>query len=212
MDQINDIKKDALKYFTGANGCHMWDHTERVIQTCLHIGKKENANLFVLEISAILHDIKRPEEMANKGIICHATEGAKEAMKILNKYDIKKEDLEAIYHCIESHRKRNSIEPSTLEAKILFDSDKLDGIGALGIGRMFMFASEVGAKLHDKDVDVEKTKEYSEDDTAYREFLSKMQFVKDKMLTSEGKRMAMQRHEFMVSFFERINKEVVGEL
>ncbi len=212
MDQIDDIRKEALKYFAGANGCHMWDHTERVIQNCLHIGKKEDANLFVLEISAILHDIKKPEEMNNKGSICHAMEGAKEAMKLLDKYNLKKEDLESICHCIESHRKRNSIEPSTLEAKILFDSDKLDGIGALGIGRMFMFASEVGAKLHDRDVDVSKTKEYSEDDTAYGEFLSKMQFVKDKMLTSEGKRMAIQRHKFMVAFFERINKEVVGEL
>jgi len=212
MDQMDEIKKDAQKYFIGANGCHMWDHTERVIQTCLHIGKKENANLYVLEISAILHDIKKMEEMESKGSICHATKGAKEAMNFLKKYDLEQKDLDAIYHCIEAHRKRNSIEPNTIEAKILFDADKLDGIGAIGIGRMFLFASKVGAKLHDKDVDVAKTKEYSEDDTAYREFLAKMQFVKDKMLTIEGKRMAKERHDFMVSFFNRMNKEVVGEL
>ena len=212
MDQISEIKNDAQKYFTSANGCHAWDHTERVIATALHIGKIEGANLKILEISAILHDIKKIEEMEKKGTICHATEGAKEAMKILAKYDLKKEELDGIYHCIESHRKRNSIDPTTLEAKILFDADKLDGIGALGIGRMFMFASEVGAKLHDKNVDVDNTKPYSEDDTAYREFLAKMQFVKDKMLTQEGKKMAQERHDFMVKFFDRINKEVDGEL
>ena len=59
-------------------------------------------------------------------------------------------------------------------------------------------------------MDIEKTKPYTNEDTAYREFNVKLKKVKDRMLTQEGKRIAEQRHRFMVEFFERLNKEVDG--
>ena len=88
----------------------------------------------------------------------------------------------------------------------------MDSIGAIGIGRAFVFAGEIGAKVHDKNVDIENTKSYSEEDTAYREYLIKLQFIKDNLLTIEGRRIAEGRHKFMVEFFERINREVDGEI
>jgi uncharacterized protein len=212
MNLIEKIRKEAQDYFIGANGCHAWDHTERVISNCLHIGKKENADLEILEIATILHDIKKPEEMQLKGAICHAVEAAKESRKILEKFSFPEEKIDKICHCIESHRNKNEIVPNSLEAKILFDADKLDSLGAIGVGRLFMFASVIGARLHNKDVDLENTTEYSSEDTAYREFLAANIKLKDKMLTNEGKRMAQERHDFMISFFDRINKEVDGEL
>ena len=115
-------------------------------------------------------------------------------------------------HCIECHRFRKNKPPISIEAKILFDADKLDSIGAIGIGRAFSFAGGVGARLHIKDIDITKTKEYSVDDCAYREFLVKLIKLKDRMLTKEGKRIAKERHNFMVEFFDRLNKEVDGEL
>ena len=75
-----------------------------------------------------------------------------------------------------------------------------------------MFAGRTGAKLHNKDVDINKTKPYTKEDTAYREFLVKLRFLKDRMLTKEGKRLAKERHKFMMDFFNRLNKEVNGEL
>ncbi|MFA6064221.1 MAG: HD domain-containing protein [archaeon] len=209
---IENIKNEAKTYFSDANGCHAWDHTERVLALCMHIGKKEHANLEVLELSAILHDICKPEEIKLKGTICHATKGAEIAGQILKKYGFPQEKINAVVHCIESHRTRTDKKPSTLEAKILYDSDKIDGIGAIGIGRDFMCASEIGAKLHNKNIDIEKTKPYTEEDTAYREYLVKHRFVKDKVFTTEGKRIANERHKFMEEFFERMNKEVDGEL
>ena len=88
----------------------------------------------------------------------------------------------------------------------------MDAIGAIGIGRAFLFAGEMGAKFHEKDVDIEKTKEYSKEDTAYREFIVKLRKIKDRMFTKEGKRIAKERHKFMVNFFDRLNKEVDGKL
>ncbi len=212
MNIISEIKKIAKDLNSKNRGCHAFDHTERVYELCKHIGEKERADVEVLLIAAYLHDIGRIDQDSSNGGVCHAEAGAKRAKKILENYNLPKEKLENIIHCIETHRFRGDNKPKTLEAKVLYDADKLDSLGAVGIGRLFFFASEVGAYLHNKDIEVEKTKPYTKDDTAYREFLVKMKFVKDKIITNEGKKIAEGRHNFMVDFFDRINKEVSGDL
>lgn len=82
----------------------------------------------------------------------------------------------------------------------------------MGVGRAFLFAGEIGAKLHDPNANTSPAAEYSQDDTAYREFTVKLKHVKDKIMTNEGKRIATERHDFMVKFFERLNEETEGEL
>lgn len=211
-DIIQKIEKEARNFFEGADGCHDWTHVERVRNLALRIGKKEKADLFALEIAALLHDVKKKDEMKAKGLFCHAECGAKVARRILEKYKLDKKTIENIVHSIEAHRYRNKVFPSTVEAKALFDADKLDSIGAVGIGRDFLFAGEIGAKFHDPDVNIRKTKEYSRDDTAYREFLVKLSKIKDQVITSEGKTIAKERHRYMVEFFRRLNKEVKGIL
>jgi len=206
------IRQKAISYFSSAKASHGWDHTKRVHRICMHIGDKEGADPGIIGIAAYLHDIARPEQDKNKGDFCHAEKGADMARKILEDYRFKKEDIKNIVHCIETHRYRNDKIPETIEAKVLFDADKIDSIGAVGIGRAFMFAAEIGAKLHDKDVDVENTAQYTKDDTAYREYLAKLQYIKDRMMTSEGKRIAEERHRFMAEFFNRLNHEVEGKL
>ena len=71
---------------------------------------------------------------------------------------------------------------------------------------------EVGAKLHDKNVDIEKTKPYTKDDTAYREVNVKLRHIEDRMLTREGNRIAGKGYRFMADFFDKLNKEVDGTL
>ena len=212
MTIFEKIKKEAQKYFNGARGSHDWSHVKRVFNLALKIGKKEKANLEILKLAAILHDIGRKHQDEVNGKVNHAEMGAKLAREILEKYNFKKGKIEKIIHCIETNRFRGSKKPATKEAKILFDADKLDAIGATGVGRAFLFAGEVGAKLHNKDIDLEKTKEYSKEDTAYREFMVKLRKIKDRMFTKEGKRIAKARHKFMVNFFKRLNKEVDGKL
>ena len=165
-----------------------------------------------MKYAAVLHDIGRNHQDDSNGEICHAEKGAIVARKLLEKHDVDHEKIENIIHCIESHRFRGKITPQSVEAKVLFDADKLDSIGAVGIGRAFLFAGEVGAKLHDKNVDIENTKPYTKEDTAYREFKVKLRTIKDRMLTGEGKKIAERRHRFMVNFFDRLNQEVDGIL
>ena len=200
-------------YHDGMGGCHGPDHTERVHKTVLHIGRLMGARLDVLSAAALLHDIGRSYETREHGNICHAEKGAELARDILVTLDFAPARIDEITHCIEAHRYRGDKIPRTLEAKILYDADKLDSIGAVGIGRAFLFAGQTGARLHnenDLDIDILACKPYSREDTAYREFKFKMSKIKDRMLTPEGKRLAEERHDFMEVFFERLERETKG--
>jgi len=211
-DTIEKIRAHALDHFTNAKFSHDWEHTLRVYRLCMHIGRAEGADLEVLAIAAFLHDIGRVHQDLSKGSICHAEKGAEMAREILQQYSLPEEKRGNIIHCILAHRFRNSRVPQTLEAKVLFDADKLDAIGAVGIARAYLFAGEVGAVLHNKDADPESANPYTKDDTGYREYRVKLSKVKDRMLTNEGRRMAQDRHEFMEGFFERFIKEHEGIL
>lgn len=201
----------AEPYHDGMGGCHGPDHTERVHKTVLHIGRIMDASLDILSAAALLHDIGRQYETEKQGGICHAEKGAELAKEILQKLEFSEAFIAEVIHCIETHRYRGDKVPETLEAKILFDADKLDSIGAVGIGRAFLFAGQTGARLHnDSEVDILACKPYSKEDTAYREFKFKMSKVKDKMLTQEGKRLADERHDFMELFFQRLEREIKG--
>jgi uncharacterized protein len=212
-----EIRNKAKTFFKDASGCHDWTHVERVERLALKIGKKEGADLDILEVAVLLHDIGRKEEMKSKGEFCHAEKGAEIAKKILEKYNFKKDDLENILHCIVSHRFRNSHKPETLEAKILYDADKLDSIGAVGIARDFLFAGNAGSGClytgNEKEL-AKKGRNYcfSKEDSAILEYEIKLKKIKDKIITKTGKKIAKERHLFMEEYFKRFWKEVRGEM
>jgi uncharacterized protein len=214
-ETIAKIKEEAQEFFVGASGCHDWTHVERVRALALHIGKKEQADLFVLELAAFLHDIGRKEEMKCKGRLCHAEEGAKIARKILEKYGMEESQIENIIHCIETHRWRKNNQPETLEAKIIFDADKLDSIGAIGIARDFLFAGGAGSNClytgnEKKLAKLNKDHSYTNEDSALLEYEIKLKYVKNKIATKEGKRIAQERHLYMKEFFARFEQEIKG--
>jgi len=206
------IQRKARSFFRNSHGSHAWDHTERVLQLCLRIGRKEKADLGILRLAAVLHDIGRSEEDRTNGKICHSEAGAALARTILEAHGVPEDAITRVVHCIETHRFRKKAVPATKEAKVLFDADKLDSIGAVGIGRAFLFAGEVGARLHNKDRDISKTLPYTKEDTAFREYIVKLRWVKDRIFTREGRRIARERHAFMVEFFDRLDRETDGAL
>jgi uncharacterized protein len=209
---IQKIESEAKSYFKSSAGSHGWDHVQRVYNLAVHIAKKEQANIRVVRISSLLHDISRDLQDSKKGTICHAEHGAIRAREILKRYDLPKKDIDNIVHSIAAHRFRKNVVPKTIEAMILRDADKLDSIGAIGIGRSFMFAGEAGSKLHNKEISMLPVidRSYTDDDTAYQEYLYKLSKIKDLMHTKEGARIAEKRHTFMEQFFETLNQEVDG--
>jgi len=214
MEQIREEVKALMK---SQSPSHDWTHVERVLQNALHIGKIEGADLEIVELSALLHDIARDKDATTTGTgtACHAVEGAKMAEEILKKHNYPDEKIKAICHCIEAHRFRDpTLPPKTLEAKVLFDADKLDVLGAIGVARTYSFGGEHNQKLYsDFHAEPELTK-FSDHSThtPVVEFQMKLSKLKDAMLTEEGKRMALERHNFMAEFYKRLEQEVKGEL
>jgi uncharacterized protein len=213
---IEEVKKIAQGYFVDASSCHDWTHVERVHNLAIRIAEKEGADIGIVKLSAYLHDIGRKEEMDNKGKICHAERGAELAGTILEKYDLSEEIINNIKHCILSHRSDDKYKPETIEAKVLFDADKLDSIGAVGTARDFLFAGFLGSCLYtgNEKETMKNPKKYSytKEDTAVLEYYYKLSKVKSEIMTKAGKKIAKERHEYMAGFFKRFELEVKGKL
>lgn len=208
---IDAVKTIAQNMFAAARGSHDWDHTLRVSRLCRRIAAEEGADLTVVISAAFLHDIGRGYQDAAKGAVCHAAKGAQLAAPIVSALRVTKRRQYNILHCVESHRFRGAVKPETIEAKVLFDADKLDAIGAVGVARAFLFAGEVGACLHNPDIDVTTEPSYSRNDTGYREYKVKLCKIKERMLTETGRKIADERHQFMDVFFNRFIQEFNGE-
>jgi len=206
-----DVKNLAKGLFDNARGSHDWEHTVRVYRLCKGIGAVEGVDMEVLSVAAYLHDIGRSCQDDSNGAVCHAEKGAQMAWPFVNKLSLSEEQKQNVIHCIRSHRFRGNPRPETPEAKVLFDADKLDAIGAVGVARAYLFAGEVGARLHNSEIDVENTEPYSKEDTGFREFKVKLCKIRDRILTKEGRRLAKERHDFMTQFFKRFVQEYEGE-
>ena len=129
-------------------GSHGFDHVERVLALALRLGAESGADARVLALAALLHDVGRAEEDRSGGAICHAAAGAALAREILRRHGADAALVRRVAECVRRHRYRGAARPASREAKLLYDADKLDSLGAVGVGRAFLFAGEVGARLH----------------------------------------------------------------
>lgn len=206
-DALAVIHRRAKEHFISAPGSHDWEHTLRVHRLCLRIGPKEGADMMALEAAAYLHDIGRSVQDKSNGSVCHAAKGAEMAALLLEKILLDEARKRNIVHCIRAHRFRDDHPPESNEARVLFDADKLDAIGAVGVARAYLFAGELGASLHNPHLPAAQARPYSRNDTGYREYVVKLSKIRERMLTDEGRRLADERHAFMVRFFKRFLDE-----
>ncbi len=207
---MREIEKIALSYFPG-QGHHGFDHTFRVRELALRIAREEKADLQVVEAAALLHDIARSRE--DKGEVeCHAEKGTEEAAKILEGVGFPKEKIAAVQHCIAVHRASKGLKGKTMEAKILQDADRLDVLGAIGIGRYFHRAGALGLEMYDQkqSTDVEYRGQRL---PAINHIIVKgINFAKpEKFNTAKGREIARERHGFLRQFVERFIAEWGGE-
>ncbi|KYK36254.1 MAG: phosphohydrolase [Theionarchaea archaeon DG-70-1] len=204
---------------------HDMDHVLRVYHLCLHLAEGEpDIDTDCLKAAALLHDIARvKEDTDTTGEIDHALLGVQMADKILEDLHYPPEKRELINHCIRTHRFRSTVNPQTKEAKILFDADKLDVLGAVGVARCFMVAGRYNETLYvDTPLDeyvkenlVTKTFHGRIKDISKHapniEFETKFKHIPDMLYTKKARKMAEERLKFMTQFFERLQKEIKGE-
>ena len=205
---LNAKLKELL---TDSGAGHDYDHTLRVMKNAeMLLNEMPEADGEIVRFAALLHDCARPEEHDSKGIICHARRGAEIAFELLKQADLPLEFCQAVSEAVRTHRYRDGLAPKTVEGKIVFDADKLDSLGAVGLGRAFLFAGSCGARVHNTAEEALSNAAYGPEDTAYREYLVKLRHLPGAMLTPAGRTLAEERLKFMDRFFDRLNEEVYG--
>ncbi len=196
---------------------HNLDHVLRVYNLCMFLSKyEENVDLEVLIPAVLLHDIARVKESKDKtGEIDHAILGSEMAEDILRNLKYEEDKIEKIKHCIITHRFRTDNRPKTIEAKILFDADKLDALGSIGIARCFMLAGQFGQSLSVKNPidtntsDNGRLKDVSKH-SPFIEYEVKFKKIPEKLHTKKAKEIGIERLKFMDDFFKRLDLEIEG--
>jgi len=228
-ERYRQLKKIVEKEMEGASPAHDINHVMRVYNLCLKLAKYEpSVDLDILKTATLLHDIARTREDkdAHAGILDtdHAVLSAEMSDKILKELGYPQEKIEHIKHCIASHRFRGENPPKTIEAKILSDADKLDVLGATGIARSFTIGGENGQKIYSNTPVDEYVKENLFDGkpngriidpkkhASNLEYETKFKYIPDKLYTRKAREIARERLEYMKQFFERLKKEIDGQL
>jgi uncharacterized protein len=193
------IDQARTLYEAAGDSTHDFDHVLRVYHLAERIGQAESADRVVLRTATLLHDIARPDQDSGR-VPDHAVEGARRAQEILDGQP--PEFVEAVAYAIKTHRFRADHPPQTLEAQILYDADKLDAIGAVGIARAFAYGAHRGQRLW--------AEPDANEHTAMKEFAVKLSKVKESLFTETARAIARERHTFMVEFFQRMAAEVAG--
>ena len=180
-EKLIEISKQHQQYI----GCHGYEHTERVIELCKVLGVALNADMDILIPAAILHDIGRPHDN-------HAHHGGIMAREILQEQGYSK--IDEIVHAIEVHSFSAGGEAKTIEAQILSDADKLDAMGAIGVYRTAQYGIEHSCTL----------------DEFIEHFHEKLLKLKDLLYTWEAKKLAENRHNYMLLYLDQLDKELKG--
>lgn len=206
FDPVFD-ESTARDLYVSGDAAHDFDHVLRVTRLAEQIARAEGADVQTVRLAALLHDLPISDTRH-----AHHLAAAAYARDLLTESGLGTECVEHIVHAIEAHRFRDqSIQPATLEAKCLYDADKLDSIGAIGIARCFAFAG-----AHDSRLWIEPWTEAASrteapagsDYTPVHEFVYKLQRLLETLHTETACRIGRERHTFMVEFFDRLDREV----
>lgn len=191
---------------------HGWEHVRRVYELALALAAKEGADRFIAGAAALMHDLGRASEHTNNvAHLHHADLSVTLATEILDRYHVPVDTQEAILHAILAHSFSRNIAPRTLEARVLRDADRLDGLGAIGILRWAitgtMRRTPATRTYHPDDPFAEK---HTPDDQLYMldHFYSKLLRLSDTMATETGHIMAEQRSTFMRHYLDELRAEL----
>ncbi|RAI79842.1 HD domain-containing protein [Macrococcoides goetzii] len=183
---------------------HDYAHIERVRKMAVEIAVKENADLFIVEMAALLHDTV-DEKLFD-------TIAAWERLnKFYEEIQLPIEHRQAINHILKYmsfNGGKNEGKLESLEGKVVQDADRLDALGAIGIARTFMFAGKFGEAMYDPNIPVrDDLSDYRTPSTAINHFYEKLFKLIDLMNTETAKKMAEERNTYMKAFIEQFKKE-----
>ena len=221
MTQLSKYQEDIIEQtiafvkqaLTNAEGGHDWWHIYRVWNNAKLINQKEKANLFVVELGALLHDIA--DSKFHNG---DETIGPKKASSFLKSLGLDDDNIIHIENIIQNisfkggHFKQKF---KSIELDIIQDADRLDAIGAIGIARTFNYGGFKNREIYNPNIlpNLKMSKEEYKNCTAptINHFYEKLLLLKDRMNTPTAKQIAKERHLFMEEFLKQFYTEWNGE-
>lgn len=207
--QVYRLLEDYMLSCMG-DSAHDKEHIYRVLYSALEIAGEEEqeVDFDVLICACLLHDVGRREQFEDPSL-CHARVGAEKAYRFLVEQGFEEEFAARVRHCVLTHRYRNNNEPETLEARILFDADKLDVTGTIGIARTLFYKGRVSEPLYT--VDEQGRVQDGSGDTEpsfLKEYKYKLENIYSHFYTKKGAEMARARRQAAVSYYESLLDEV----
>lgn len=215
---IDQVAEEVKQKLSGEGSGHDWWHIVRVLNTAKAIGAEEKADLFVVELATLLHDIA--DWKFNNG---DETVGPKLAREILEKHSVPTETINHICNIIASTSFKGAgvkTAMETIEGQVVQDADRLDAIGAIGIARAFATGAKFDEIFHDPNIHpatYASPAEYistkgTKGRTVINHFYEKLLLLKDRMNTKTAKNIAQERHHFMEQYLDQFFKESEGKL
>lgn len=197
MDIIEEAKDYARRIFAGDSGGHDFDHTLRVYRRAVLLAEAEGADLEIVALAALLHDVDdrkiSPETCENLG----------NTRDFFHSHGVAEETAERILRIISQVSFSGGKVPDTMEGKCVQDADRLDAMGAIGIARTFAYGGSKGRRLHDP-AGEDKT-------TSVQHFYDKLLHLESLMNTETARKLARDRHVYMEEFLSRFYAELNGE-
>ena len=213
---VDHIIENAIEYvkeiFSGDSSGHDYFHTIRVYRLATEIAKQENADVTIVQLAALLHDVDDVK------ISPETHDGKKNAVRFMRTNGVEEEVIRAVCKMIDevAFVGTDSVAPSTIEGKCVQDADRVDAIGAIGIARAFAYGGSKGRKIYDPDVAPKmgmSKEEYRKNQHApsINHFYEKLLLLKDMMNTDAAKKIAAHRHAVMEDFLQEFMAEWEGE-
>lgn len=198
MDMIREATEFARQVFSTDASGHDFYHTLRVYRLATELAREEGADLETVQLAALLHDVD------DHKLSAETAEGKERATGFLRERGVPEDRIREICGIISQVSfSRGTGGPMTPEAMCVQDADRLDAIGALGIGRAFAYGGSRGRAMHDP---------LGQDDTTtIRHFYDKLLLLKDRMNTAAGRRRAEGRDRFMREFLDEFYAEWDGQ-
>lgn len=210
---LQKTEEYVRKELEGEDSGHDWWHIHRVRITALTLAKEEQANLFIVELAALLHDIA--DHKFHNG---DETIGPKTARKWLESLNVEEQQIQHVCEIIVdlSYKGADVATPmKTIEGKIVQDADRLDAVGAIGIARAFAYGGHKSRELYNPNIPPTMHTSFKDykNDTGHtiNHFYEKLFLLKERMNTKSARKIAEERHRFMEEFVSRFLKEWDGK-
>ncbi|MCG2461600.1 HD domain-containing protein [Flavobacteriaceae bacterium F89] len=221
IEQVEQTIAFVKETLQGAEGGHDWFHIQRVFNNSLLIAKDEKVDIQIVSLSALLHDIADSKFHGGNESV-----GPQMAREFLASLGIKPSVIDHVVKIIENISFKSSLDSkgekkvakrfNSLELQVVQDADRLDALGAIGIARAFNYGGFKGRELYNPDIapNLKMDKETYKNSKAptINHFYEKLLLLKNKMNTAGGRKLALERHQFMLDYLQQFYNEWNGSV